>query len=178
MWTISRIRRSASRLKIGHGSYMLRILPNRIPFFFFFNDTAPPEISPLSLPDALPICRGNRGRVSRTSRRDRFRGGDAPGRSAAARGHPRQPRFRIRDGRRRRGEDRVRRSVSDRKSTRLNLQSQSNLVCRLLLETKKQTFHDHPGVRPPSIRHPHGTPRLPPPCRRVVYSAAGSLSEP
>src|SRR5256885_2577547 len=23
--------------------------------FFFFNDTAPPEISPLSLPDALPI---------------------------------------------------------------------------------------------------------------------------
>src|SRR2546430_16991762 len=25
--------------------------------FFFFNDTAPPEISPFSLPDALPICR-------------------------------------------------------------------------------------------------------------------------
>src|SRR3954466_16433443 len=25
--------------------------------FFFFNDTAPPEISTLSLPDALPICR-------------------------------------------------------------------------------------------------------------------------
>src|SRR2546430_4447003 len=24
-------------------------------FFFFLNDTAPPEISPLSLPDALPI---------------------------------------------------------------------------------------------------------------------------
>src|SRR3990170_8468904 len=24
-------------------------------FFFFFNDTAPTEISPLSLPDALPI---------------------------------------------------------------------------------------------------------------------------
>src|SRR2546421_10082397 len=24
--------------------------------FFFFNDTAPPEISPLPLPDALPIC--------------------------------------------------------------------------------------------------------------------------
>src|SRR2546426_6789777 len=30
--------------------------------FFFFNDTATPEIYPLSLPDALPICR------SRTSR--------------------------------------------------------------------------------------------------------------
>src|SRR3954466_15859628 len=26
------------------------------PFFFFFNDTAPTEISPLSLHDALPIC--------------------------------------------------------------------------------------------------------------------------
>src|ERR1039457_5109827 len=25
-------------------------------FFFFFNDTAPTEISPLPLPDALPIC--------------------------------------------------------------------------------------------------------------------------
>src|SRR2546421_10021458 len=26
------------------------------PLFFFFNDTAPTEISPLSLPAALPIC--------------------------------------------------------------------------------------------------------------------------
>src|SRR2546423_13804121 len=25
-------------------------------FFFFFNDTPPPEIYPLPLPDALPIC--------------------------------------------------------------------------------------------------------------------------
>src|SRR5258708_5773458 len=28
-----------------------------IPFFFFFNDPAPPEISPFPLPDALPIGR-------------------------------------------------------------------------------------------------------------------------
>src|SRR3954465_5839460 len=28
---------------------------HRLSFFFFFNDTAPPEIYPLSLPDALPI---------------------------------------------------------------------------------------------------------------------------
>src|ERR1039457_1024505 len=27
-------------------------------FFFFFNDTATPEISPFSLPDALPIWTG------------------------------------------------------------------------------------------------------------------------
>src|SRR3989440_2127475 len=31
-----------------------------ISFFFFFNDTAPPEIYPLSLHDALPICTGLR----------------------------------------------------------------------------------------------------------------------
>src|SRR3989440_13041478 len=27
--------------------------------FFFLNDPPPPEISPLPLPDALPICRGD-----------------------------------------------------------------------------------------------------------------------
>src|SRR5258708_39890865 len=30
--------------------------PTSLLFFFFFNDTAPPEISPLPLHDALPIC--------------------------------------------------------------------------------------------------------------------------
>src|ERR1035438_1027014 len=34
------------RLTLIHCAYL---------FFFFFNDTATPEISPLSLPDALPI---------------------------------------------------------------------------------------------------------------------------
>src|SRR2546430_13914209 len=29
---------------------------DRVPFFFFFNDRATPEIYPLSLHDALPIC--------------------------------------------------------------------------------------------------------------------------
>src|SRR2546430_14350517 len=33
-------------------------------FFFFFNDPAPPEIYPLSLHDALPICREGRGWVA------------------------------------------------------------------------------------------------------------------
>src|SRR5256886_8579330 len=32
-----------------------------ISFFFFFNDTAPPEISPLPLPDALPIFAQTQG---------------------------------------------------------------------------------------------------------------------
>src|SRR4051795_2071589 len=33
----------------------VRLTPDSGYFFFFFNDTAPPEIYPLSLPDALPI---------------------------------------------------------------------------------------------------------------------------
>src|SRR2546429_5062430 len=32
--------------------------------FFFFNDTAPPEIYPLSLPDALPISGDHIGEIS------------------------------------------------------------------------------------------------------------------
>src|SRR2546428_10726978 len=32
-------------------------------FFFFFNDPAPPEIYPLSLPDALPICSRREARI-------------------------------------------------------------------------------------------------------------------
>src|SRR3712207_6882753 len=38
-------------------------------YFFFLNDTATPEIYPLSLPDALPIC----GRVTSRMGRPRLR---------------------------------------------------------------------------------------------------------
>src|SRR5258705_7689518 len=42
--------------------FLLSLLHYVFPFFFFFfNDTAPTEISPLSLHDALPICT-DRGR--------------------------------------------------------------------------------------------------------------------
>src|SRR2546430_9829023 len=77
--------------------------------FFFFNDTATTEIYTLSLHDALPICR---------------RGGHA------RRTHRERDRARLRRGRRR-----VRRSEEHTSE----LQSQSNLVCRLLLEKKKNT---------------------------------------
>src|SRR2546430_7375182 len=77
--------------------------------FFFFNDPATPEIYTLPLHDALPI-----------SRRPASAGGRGPGHGPppAAAGPGR---------------------AEDRKSTRLKLQSQSNLVCRLLLEKKKDT---------------------------------------
>src|SRR5256885_2968659 len=39
----------------SHPSFLLLIAYTQFSFFFFFNDTAPPEIYPLSLHDALPI---------------------------------------------------------------------------------------------------------------------------
>src|SRR5688572_801868 len=80
-------------------------------FFFFFNDTATTEIYTLSLHDALPICcrSPSAGRTSRS-------------RSCSARSG---------EGRGCRGGTRSEEHTSE-------LQSQSNLVCRLLLEKKKK----------------------------------------
>src|SRR2546430_9940823 len=49
------------------------------------------------------------------------------------------------------------RALQDRKSTRLKLQSQSNLVCRLLLEKKKKHDEPTPPVRSPpaGVRRHH-----------------------
>src|SRR5438034_8127933 len=77
-------------------------------FFFFFNDTATTEIYTLSLHDALPIS----CRAS-TSR------------STTNRGHPLATGF---------GRERVSRSEEHTSE----LQSHSDLVCRLLLEKKKK----------------------------------------
>src|SRR2546430_10236260 len=90
-------------------------------FFFFFNDTATTEIYPLSLHDALPISYLERtARLPRHRHLDRARG--ARGRRGAARGQ---------DLRLRRSEEHT-----------SELQSQSNLVCRLLLEKKKNVNHN------------------------------------
>src|SRR2546430_13499204 len=84
--------------------------------FFFFNDTATTEIYTLSLHDALPIWAARRReRLSRDRR-------------APHAGH---------DGRRQPG------GVGSRSEEHTSeLQSQSNLVCRLLLE-KKKTNNNH-----------------------------------
>src|SRR2546427_8200478 len=79
-------------------------------FFFFFNDTATTEIYTLSLHDALPICCRGRAQPADASDHDRC-GGIAH-----------------------RGRDLTRRSEEHTSE----LQSQSNLVCRLLLEKKKK----------------------------------------
>src|SRR2546430_6541654 len=90
-------------------------------FFFFFNDTATTEIYTLSLHDALPICFDaiHRG------------GGFAAGRRRQA--EPRYARWRIHSRKQRRGKNHRARSEEHTSE----LQSQSNLVCRLLLEKKK-----------------------------------------
>src|SRR2546427_12694159 len=82
--------------------------------FFFFNDTATTEIYTLSLHDALPICRRRSSSASGTSSVRPFE--------------------RIIARSRRNARSSARRSEEHTSE----LQSQSNLVCRLLLEKKKK----------------------------------------
>src|SRR2546430_17047438 len=101
-------------------------------FFFFFNDTATTEIYTLSLHDALPICERAPRRAETTDPVDRDIS-DFPhavadsdfarvGEIFSAEANPdRKKPFDIR-----RSEEHT-----------SELQSQSNLVCRLLLEKKK-----------------------------------------
>src|SRR2546427_8610169 len=83
-------------------------------FFFFFNDTATTEIYTLSLHDALPILVGGGPDVGADGVRDKGLGV-------------------LRQGCSQQGLDRGR---SEEHTS--ELQSQSNLVCRLLLEKKKK----------------------------------------
>src|SRR5436190_8882742 len=84
-----------------------------LPFFFFFNATAPTEIYPLSLHDALPISGPTAGWFTARSgaRWLRVVGRDDPEPSSAG-------------------------TRSEEHTS--ELQSHSDLVCRLLLEKKKK----------------------------------------
>src|SRR2546430_7999979 len=89
-------------------------------FFFFFNDTATTEIYTLSLHDALPISMTRRsGEAARHSRR---RSGGAPTAACQCR----------------RSSTSLAPALRSEEHTS-ELQSQSNLVCRLLLEKKKSS---------------------------------------
>src|SRR2546430_5438564 len=90
---------------------------------FFFKDTATTEIYTLSLHDALPISRGHR--ASRRPRERVLQAVRAADRGGAGR------LARARAGRLRLGQQPGR---SEEHTS--ELQSQSNLVCRLLLEKK------------------------------------------
>src|SRR2546430_4533139 len=100
-------------------------------FFFFFSDTAPPEIYPLPLHAALPISTAPAGGQSvqyRSAAGVEYRAVQV--RSPAPRA-PSPPIHATRSG-----------SFSSARSEEhtSELQSQSNLVCRLLLEKKKQSI--------------------------------------
>src|SRR2546430_10945478 len=108
-------------------------------FFFFFKDPATPEFYPLPLPDALPIFAQGGGRLGwpslRASTEHSIRLGPEPiNPECAVREHNGQPCHPaplscVRDARAREAFRRSEEHTSE-------LQSQSNLVCRLLLEQK------------------------------------------
>src|SRR3712207_7570152 len=95
---------------------------------FFFNDTATTEIYTLSLHDALPIWYGQRpgaGAARFRRRRPRLRGHQP--------GHPLRHR-----------EPGPRPPRSEEHTS--ELQSRQYLVCRLLLEKKKQLLNQHANL--------------------------------
>src|SRR5256886_4096409 len=92
--------------------------------FFFFNDTATTEIYTLSLHDALPILHLGEHRLSAGRARVPGRREDAARRGGPEKAHPV-------DALPHRGAVRSEEHTSE-------LQSQSNLVCRLLLEKKNR----------------------------------------
>src|SRR2546427_6174378 len=100
--------------------------------FFFFNDTATTEIYTLSLHDALPICRA--GPLHRRAGTQRLGHEEAGGGAGAEDRDPvHVPRHRH-----------LRGAAGDRSEEHTSeLQSQSNLVCRLLLEKKKKLSPQH-----------------------------------
>src|SRR5258707_11402598 len=107
--------------------------------FFFFNDPAPPEISPLSLHDALPILRAVvQRRVDVGEWVDRH----AVLERAGTRERPGVPLERARDDlhqpdRRVPGQPVLVRAVQDRKSTRLN-SSHANISYAVFCLKKKK----------------------------------------
>src|SRR5260221_5013598 len=104
--------------------------------FFFFNDTATTEIYTLSLHDALPICR------ARSPAADSQRQGGPQG--AARAGDDQRPAIRGTAGRVGGNADHLRLGRSEEHTS--ELQSHSDLVCRLLLE-KKKTAPDNTASR-------------------------------
>src|SRR2546430_8453972 len=92
-------------------------------FFFFFNDTATTEIYTLSLHDALPIFPGRPAVPARTPR---IRSTATPAAEWLPQDHEK-------------GAEQCSTTLRSEEHTS-ELQSQSNLVCRLLLEKKKNTL--------------------------------------
>src|SRR2546430_11603723 len=116
---------------------MATVAPILYFLFFFFNDTATTEIYTLSLHDALPIYRRvGRGKASLLRR----------GRQQGVRTSPAGHDVHLDAGRAA--------GCCDLRSEEhtSELQSQSNLVCRLLLEKKKETQQPAPDTNTHAVR--------------------------
>src|SRR2546430_13411285 len=98
-------------------------------FLFFFNDTATTEIYPLSLHDALPISSSATGARPPSAASAASRAKIPAGVSASA-SPPESSASMFQ-----------RRSAARSEEHTSELQSQSNLVCRLLLEKKNKQYH-------------------------------------
>src|SRR5688572_32464317 len=102
--------------------------------FFFFNDTATPEIYTLSLHDALPICTARSWRRPESSRSSLRLN---PGQLQVTSCKLQATRYCVQAGRFAINDSRFTEFQRSEEHTS-ELQSQSNLVCRLLLEKKKK----------------------------------------
>src|SRR5256885_7429249 len=123
---------------INYFFFFLTVSLHSLFFFFFFNDPAPPEIYPLPLHDALPIC----DRRAPAGRGPRERKGTLVGRN------PGQPRAdRAPTGTARRGDGgrdgAVPEPHGDRKSTRLN--SSHLVISYAVFCLKKKKTYRHPN---------------------------------
>src|SRR5262249_61582526 len=103
--------------------------PPLLTLLFFLNHPPPPEIYPLSLHDALPICRPCAAHPVTPV---------TPGRQAAAATTRPPSRVSVRSARPRQRMPWLTRITRSEEHTS-ELQSLTNLVCRLLLEKKKNT---------------------------------------
>src|SRR2546430_11978894 len=113
------------------GIVLFHHLPVSYSFFFFFNDTATTEIYTLSLHDALPIW----------APRWRRRSGSSMRRTVCPRRVTATPTARA--------SGLLGRTRSEEHTS--ELQSQSNLVCRLLLEKKNNDNIHRPNVIVPEM---------------------------
>src|SRR2546429_4236192 len=107
--------------------------------FFFLNDTAPPEISPLPLHDALPISEGLDDALASSERLHQL--GVAVQALDAVREQPRHPAWVLRLGHGHVAQARLEVDavgVHRSEEHTSELQSRLHLVCRLLLEKKKE----------------------------------------
>src|SRR2546430_8443849 len=136
--TMARTAARAAFATSGHPMLRAARLTPTHSLFFFLKNTAPPEFSPLPLPAPLPISPGEQNADRPDKPADHRIGGvqaePHPAHTGHDGGHGPHDRDEPREDHRPRAETFEEGRSEEHTS---ELQSQSNLVCRLLLEKKK-----------------------------------------